>query len=335
MTLTRDTHMPAKALSAISMQPCWTTFLGALSTALNAGGTRCSLAELAGRTGFAFRLNVRDDVDSSGPTTYPHAEVTRRALDQMGWDFDYFAAAPGDNTFGRRQAKAIAAIEESIGRGIPAVAWGISLAEYGLIAGFDSDERAFEVSTVLGAQADAAGLPYGELGLGAGKLLDVVVLRDRVTVNDRKVALDSLKIAVGHALGAEPHYAGYANGLAGYALWMEALRDGRAHLFGTAYNVQLYGEARRLAREYLAGLAGDKALDKPSRAGEAAEDYRRVADNFASLEELFPFRPDLPRDEKAGADAAKEAVELLERALFWERSAVNKLEQALKDNITR
>ena len=325
--------MPAKALSAISMQPCWTTFLGALVPALSAGGTRCSLAEVAGRTGFAFRLNVREDIDASGPSTYPRAEVTRRALDQMGWDFDYFAAAPGDNAFARRQARAIAAIEESIGRGIPAVVWGISLAEYGLVTGFDSDERSFAVSTVLGAAKDAAGLAYSELGTGRG--LEVVTLRERVKVDERKAALDSLKVAVGHALGAEPHYAGYASGLAGYALWMEALRDGRAQLFGTAYNVQLYGEARRFAREYLAGLAGGKALPKPSRAGEAAEDYRRVADNFASLEELFPFRPDLPRDEKAGADAAKEAVELLERALFWERSAVGKLEQALKDNITR
>ena len=85
----------------------------------------------------------------------------------------------------------------------------------------------------------------------------------------------------------------------------------------------------------LRSLAGGKALESRQRVGEAGEDYRRVADNFASLAELFPFRPDLPRGEKAGADAAKEAVELLERALFWERSAVSKLEQALKDNITR
>ena len=323
--------MPAKTLKNVSMVPCWTTFVGALAGALSAAeGRSFPLADVAGRTAFAFRMNVRDDADASGPSTYPNAEVSRRAFDQMGWDVEHVLAAPSDNTFGLRQRRAIAAIESAIERGVPAVVWGVGLGEYGLVRGYDSDARRFEISTVLGGETDAKGLAYGDLGLGAGSLLDVLAPRERVSVDNAAVAAEALRLSVGHALGAEPHYRGFASGLAGYALWMEALREGRAELFGTAYNIQVYGEARRLAHEYVKGLSASGVVGESERLGEAAEDYRRVADNFSALGDSIQFRPDLPHRERVGAEAANEAVELLERALFWERQAVSKLEQVVK-----
>ncbi len=322
--------MPAKSIKNAAVVPCWTTFLGALAGALSAAGSApVELSEAAGRTGFAFRLNVRDDVDASGPSTYPNAETARRAFDQMGWDVEHIAASPTDNAFAARQRRAVEAIQRGVDRGVAAVAWGITLGEYSLVSGYDSDERRFTVSTVLGAEADSKGLAYGDLGLSAG-FLDVMVPRERVETDSAAVAAEALRIGVGHAIGAEAHYAGFANGLAGYGLWIESMREGRAQLFGTAYNVQVYGEARRFAHEYLSGLAADGVLEETETLSDAAGDYGRVADNFSSLGDIVHFHPDLPRQERVAAEAAAEAVELLERALFWERQAVAKLEQVLK-----
>jgi hypothetical protein len=324
--------MPARTLEHVAITPCWRTFIGALHGALSAiDPAGRDLAEIAGRTGFAFRINVHNDVCASGPTAFPSSEIIRRAFDQVGWDFDRFVAGSSDNTFPLVEKRAVEAVENGISRGTPSIVWGVGVPEFCLITGFDSDARRFKVSTVVGADIDANGLPYGDLGLGPVPFLEVIVPLEKTSIDESRVAVEALKIAVGHALGAEPHYAGYATGLAAYRLWIEALREGRAEVFGAAYNVQVYAESRTFAKEYLADLVTRGVAGSSAALAAAAESFERVADNFAGLAELFPFKPDLPRDEIVPAEKAGEAVALLERALFWEADAIKKLQTALKE----
>ena len=60
--------MPAGILENVSIVQRGTTFLGAMAGALSTLEGACPLIwELAGKTGFAFRLDVREDVDGSAP----------------------------------------------------------------------------------------------------------------------------------------------------------------------------------------------------------------------------------------------------------------------------
>jgi len=323
--------MPAHIIENAAVVPCWTTFLGAMAGALCAADNAdCDIEDLAGRTGFAFRLNIHSDVCPSGPTAIPPHDAVRRAFDQVGWDFDYYFSASSDNTFPLAQNRAVAAIEASILRGVPAIVWGVGVPEFCLVTGFDSDDRRFTVSTLMGADSDAKGVSYGELGLGPVPFLEVVIPLERVEVDPSRVAREALGFAVSHARGRDLRLPGYANGLAAYALWMESLTSRRAGAFGVAYNAQVYAQARSFAKEYLADLVSENLLGSRDPLARAAESYERVADNLASLAEMFPFDPGLPRDEKVAADKAAEAAALLERALFWEAGGIDKLETLLK-----
>jgi hypothetical protein len=313
------------------MRPCWRSFVGALSGALAAIDKQpMDLVEIAGRTGFAFYINIHTDLCPSGPTAFPNDEVVRKAFDQVGWDYERYFSVPSDNTFSAVQRRAIAGIEAGITRGVPAIVWGIGVPEYALVTGFDSEARRFTVSTIGGEGMDAKGLAYGEVGLGPVSFLEVMVPREKAGTDETRVAAEALRMAVNHALGGTLRYRGYTNGLAAYGLWMEALREGRAEAFGMAYNTQVYAEARKFAKEYLADLVTKDLVGATEALGEAAECYERVADNLGTLAEAFPFAPSIPREEKVDKDKAAEAAALLERALFWEHSGVEKLQKVLE-----
>ena len=311
--------------------PCRTTFLGAMAGALSAADQReCDLADLAGRTGIAFRMNVHGDVCPSGPTAVPALEFVRQAFGQAGWDYELFFAASTDNIFPMARKRAIAAIEAAVRRQTPAIVWGVGVAEFCLVTGFDSDAERFRISTVLGKEHDENGLSYGNLGLGDVPFLEVVVPLEKTDVDGTRATEESLRFAVRHARGGDVRLPGYANGLAAYALWMEALREGRAGSLGMAYNTQVYAEARKFAKTYLADLAARGVLGASEPIGKAAESYEHVADNFEDLAEMFPFRPDIAQSEKVRPEIAAEATALLERALFWEADGIAKLETALR-----
>jgi len=324
--------MPVHEIKGAEIVPCRTTFLGSMAAAMCAVDRgECNLAELAGRTGAAFRLNVHGDVCPSGPTAVPAFEYARQAFNQAGRDYEFFFAASNDNLFPMVRKRAIAAIEASITKGIPVIVWGAGVAEFCLVTGFDSDSQRFRISTVAGESLDREGLGYGDLGLGPVPFLEVIVPLEKTQVDEARVAEEALRFAVRHARGGDLRLPGYANGLAAYALWIESLREGRAAAFGMAYNTQVYAEARRFAKAYLADLAANDLFGAAELLGQAAGSYEHVADNLGDLAEMFPFRPDIPQTEKVGAEKAAEAAALLERALFWEADGVGKLEAVLKD----
>ncbi len=323
--------MTAHALDGLKLTPCWRSFVGALHAALSVvDSTEYGLHELAGRTGFAFHINVHSDICPSGPTAFASGRACRRAFDQVGWDFDRFSADSSENTFSLVQTRAAAAIEAAVRRGVPAIVWGIDIGEYSIVSGCDGDKRVFSVSTTLGPEFDAKGLPYDRIGLGPVPIIDVYIPLEKVDIDPAAAAAESIKIAVGHALGAEAHLPGYANGLAAYGLWIEALRAGRAQLFGMAYNSAVYAEARAFAKEYLADLVSSSLLAPADLLAEAAKNYEHAADNLAALADMFPFSGDLPHDEFVSGEKAGEAAALLERALFWEHAGVRNLESVLK-----
>jgi hypothetical protein len=323
--------MATKEIKGAAIAPCWTSFIGAMAGAFCAvDKAECNLPKLAGVTGAAFRLNIHPELCPSGPTAVPAFEAVRRAFDQSGWDYEFFFGAPTDNTFTALQKRATAAIEKSVGREVPAIVWGVATGEFCLVTGYDSREQRFRVSTVMGEDADKSGLAYGELGLGPVPILEVVIPLEKVEADGMRVMREAVRFAVAHARGADARLPGYSNGLAAYGVWLESLKKGNASAAGMAYNVQVYAEARRFAKAYIADLAAADAFGMGEAFGKAAESYERVADNMTELAGAFPFRPGMAQDEKVAPEKAREAAGLVERALFWEADGVGRLEAILE-----
>jgi len=53
-----------------SMQRCWLTWVGATTGCLRALGVNCDTADVAGQSGYAFRIIINDTLCASGPTAF-------------------------------------------------------------------------------------------------------------------------------------------------------------------------------------------------------------------------------------------------------------------------
>src|SRR6185436_9518719 len=50
---------------------CWLSWVGATRGSLNALGVACDNADVAGQSGYAFRIQIHDTLCPSGPTMFP------------------------------------------------------------------------------------------------------------------------------------------------------------------------------------------------------------------------------------------------------------------------
>jgi hypothetical protein len=317
-----------RSLTGVEFKPCWTGLVGALAGALDAAGDATpGLAELSGLTFFAFRLHVHPTLCPSGPTAFPWRDAIADALDQVGRDHEAFIATAKENLWDFKRARAIQAAKQSIDRGVPAIAWHLTIPEFGLVTGYDDEKKAFKVSTCDDPLGRGA-VPYASLGArDQAGLLGVIVLKAKVPVDRARSLGHALAFAVDHFRGGSPAIPGYASGRAAYETWAASLREGRADPFGHAFQAQVLAEMRMYAAEFLWRAAG--RYDGKARAWleEASRAYERAHEAVRAVARAAPFPPDPERrpDEDARADAAARldaareheafATDLVERVL--------------------
>jgi len=83
-----------KTISAkVEYQPCWLSYTGAIAGALKALGVDCDIADVGGRSGYAFMVNVAKGVTCpSGPTALP-LETWReihKGTETLGWTMEHY-----------------------------------------------------------------------------------------------------------------------------------------------------------------------------------------------------------------------------------------------------
>lgn len=306
----------------------WTSMIKAMKGVLDVTELkRLTLAELMGYTSFAFRINIHpQDVDIAGPTAFIWGEVLPQALGSLGFASRYIGT--DEYQFEKHTAdrlrEAIEAIQHSIDRGKPAIAWDLFVPEFGLIYGYDDEKQEFQA---VDPQAKGS-LPYHKLGQGQLKELAVLTVGEYNKKQPAQMLHDTLKMILAHAQGKERSLPGFVHGLTAYDTWIEAFRGGKVDPFGNAYNAAVVADARRFAAQFLLTLSGDCGMtfsaEERALAAKAAVHYVQVAESLTALSLMFPF-PSGGDPNEAGS--AKEAIGWLTTAKHAEEAGVGVLTQ--------
>ncbi|GIP36514.1 RNA polymerase sigma factor [Paenibacillus sp. J2TS4] len=327
----------------------WTSVGWALYRMLGFTDQKLSLPMVMGLTGQAFRITIcHDDVHIAGPTMYPFRDVLPRGLQNMGWSCRIVETqnkrdVPGDNTnlidsalltSAAKEKRppqeelpaALELIHRSIDRGIPVLSWDLFIPEFGVIYGYDDEQR---MLTAMECMQDDK-LPYDHLGRGTLEDLFILSLEERTEKDQRSMLRDALSMILDHYDGKEAPTDRGERGLRAYDVWINAFRGGKIEPNGNAYNIAVVQDARRFAADFLSEInaewQGDDESDELIRAlsAEAAQLFRQMAEQLQELALLFPF----PSGGDPNSVVNRErAVNVLQSVKGLEEQAVSLLEQ--------
>lgn len=314
----------------------YNTMVSMMQLTLAAGGNRdCSLTDVMGATGHAFRIQVAADIGVSGPYAYDWAATIRDGFRHLGYSVSLFGGAGMQLEQPDELTSAMDELLASLERGVPAVAWNVSNAEFGIIAGFDDDKRAWAVTDTSAADKK---LPYSKLGRLHEDTEWFAAIPGRRIVADRADSLCGLfRHAARHIRGdgvnvGSRESASYGiGGAEAYRTWIGLLdRQSLADPLGAAYNAAVVHEARKHAARFLRSMTANGYLSAlcPSvvpAVTHAQRQYERIASAWEAVAKLFP----LPYGADPTAPGpADRAARLLERACGIELEAASALEEA-------
>ncbi|MCX7572058.1 sigma-70 family RNA polymerase sigma factor [Tumebacillus sp. DT12] len=309
-----------------------------------------SLTEVMGLTSHAFRFQAGPEMSPAGPTAFDWKSVAVQGLKALG--FSGKAVSTGTRMTEPTPedlAEGLALVQDSIDDGVPVIAWNLDSAGFGLIYGYDDERQVFHGWDV---SAPGKELAYDQLGRGQYPELFVLALGKRTEEAHRTVDLVpispqtelklrnyretlrlALEMAIRHARGEErAALPGYAVGLAAYDVFADALLQGAAHPFGSAYTAAVVGEARKSAAEFLTRLSRPYRHFRTLQphhyqfqqlAALAAAHYARVSAAWLGIEALFPFPA---AQDEITVDVREKAITLLAEAKAAEEQGVAVLE---------
>ena len=310
-------------------------FPGSLYSCLAYLGTPRDYDYLMGVTGAAFRRFWNRDDGGNVDLFYLGDEPARRAFAALGYAWHH---VPPD------KAAMLAAIKESIGRGVPAIAFGIiGPPEAGLVTGYAEDGE-----VLLGwshFQADSAAY-YEQPGWsekmeqGSHANLGVIIIDGPVEPQPaRRAYLDALRGAVDlECTAAWPGVPDHVSGLAAYEAWASALEVDADYPAGDSQalgvRVMVHGDQAVMLTErtnaagflrQAAGVLSEAAA--PLQA--AAELYGQAGD---CVGRVWPFDHSMgpvTQQQLAQPSARREAAQAVREAGKLETTAVTHLQQAL------
>jgi hypothetical protein len=301
---------------AVRLQPSWLSWVSSVAGCLNALGTVCDNAEVAGHSGYAFLSSVADKVDVSGPTrvNFPLLASGLLALGRSVLVFTGATCMKGKSDDFRFAYDLVAG---EIAAGRPCVIWGAHVPEFGVAVGVEDGRYMVESMT---EKHDP--IPFDKLSACVGvQVLAFPTAAGRMGIDPDSSALHRALACLGWQTG-DPKY---ASGQAGYDKWIAALESGEADPFGNSYNAQCWTDAKRMAREFVRRLAGRNAAAR-RQLDDAAAAYGEVVEAMEKVAGLFPF----PDGEKRVGDPAirRQAVEPLRAAKGAEAKAATALAAA-------
>jgi len=270
------------------------SFLKCLATALSYIEGNLDPVALMGNSAFAFRIFINEKMCPSAMSVFDFSTLLPAAIEQAGYQAIYIARYWNEaQQEPVKQAEAHAAIVEGINRSVPAIVWDIAAAEWGLITGYDLENKTYHA---LSHNGQPAQLPFEKLGHNGINILSVTIPG---TANQRPRSErlhNAVRAAVHHAEQKEwmdrPQY---QDGLPAYDLWASLLEKwamiaeaGREKNlnpeirdFATYYAGHHYS-ARCYAREYLKSMAnGNEWMLK------AASCYEDVASALKPVWDYF------------------------------------------------
>ncbi|MFK7696503.1 RNA polymerase sigma factor [Paenibacillus sp. HJGM_3] len=294
-----------------------------------------SMKEIMGATGLAFRIQATPDLGISGAYAFDWGITARSGFERLG----FVGAVLGGSGVRLDQPdeliESMDMIVSCLEQGIPSIAWNVSNAEFGLITGYDDQERSW---SVMDTSSSGKKLPYTKLGrlYADSEWFVAAPLRRHSTWITQPVS-GIFKDAAMHIRGGIPGDTVMAkkipsvHGKEAYRLWIRSFAGQTAvSPLSVAYQAAVVAEARAYAARYLDSLAESLPIrvlysSTVPAIRHAAGLYSKIGEAWAELARLFP----LPYSaDPAAPGPADRSVRLLEQALTAELEAAEALEEA-------
>lgn len=203
-------------------------------------------------TGIASRFCVDANCSSLPVTDYDWMEDHACFMERIGVQTKKYYAAPGAEEYSMVQAEAVAAIKEEIEAGRACVTWGIDTGEFGVIYGYDDEDKVF-FPKGIGSRNTNTSMPilYSNLGktFEWAPVLYCEIPEAVQEVDWNQAYLRALHLYVEGMEAVREN--GRAYGLAAYDTIAEAVREDRLDSFGFKYCIGIYYERKDALLLYL------------------------------------------------------------------------------------
>jgi len=267
--------------------------------------------DIIATSGFAFRMWVDSNGLCQSATSIWDFESQKKWVENGGIICDYVGRYwEQDDIEKERREKAIETIKKSINNGIPAISWDTGVPEWGLIIGYNDEDRSFEALSVQGQYLK---ISYDTLGKREIPILSVLTVVGKSDKSQEDIYYDTLKIAVSHLRGKE--WCENKAGLEAYPALM-AFFDEKFSLdlsWNMEYYLGTYGALKLYAFKYFEKV----------RSNDLANIYKRVYENW-----IKAFNLKRSEDISAG-NVRKQIIGLLKDSHDCEMKAAEKMEEHL------
>jgi DNA-binding HxlR family transcriptional regulator len=315
----------------------WLSYTSAMAASLRALGIIVDKIDVAGRSGYAFLVNVSKGIISpAGPTTLSiqtWSEIMK-GTESLGWTLERYTypySYPMKEGSSTAEEIAIARrlfvkIKKEIDeKDRPVVLWGVFAPVYGVVIGYDG-ESYVTPKTNEGVTIEKH-LTFFDLK--APGQLDAFFFRDRIRVDSKHAVFEALKRAVEFAGARTPVIEKFIAGPRAFDEWAETLmnlRQGDQDYMGNSYLGACYAEGHNMASKFLNRVATKLHGEASAKVQEAALFYGRNAKLLGEFSKLFPFK----YQGRVSLSERKEGVALLRKASILEEESLNKLREAVR-----
>jgi CubicO group peptidase (beta-lactamase class C family) len=321
--------VPATSID-LSWHESMMTRVGCLKACLDHLGRRVSEAWVFGATGYAFALNIEDNVHAQSVGVWNSA-VTLRLCENLGVAIETISGFRSQPDIEELQRTAWDKTRAALDEGNPCFAFHLNDHEWYVINGYDSRGyyyRGKDRPVSYGPKC------WQELGTLEPKWLEVHIVRPGTREEDARVVEAALRFALDIAFSPEKfQFQGYKAGLSGYDQWIQALRENRHDPFGVAYNAASWAECRRHAATFLKEVRLHVPDDAWPLLEEAQAQYAEVARNLTEVSRIFPFEGVQSFDLEANArdrDRQLQAIRFLEMAREAEVEGLEALKKVVE-----
>ncbi|MHA2089232.1 MAG: hypothetical protein ACW98K_00110 [Candidatus Kariarchaeaceae archaeon] len=324
-----------KLSQELKSEPLWITHLATIKGGINYLRKKISNAWLFGSTGYAFFINIREDLCPSGPTAFDIYDMQKRTK-SIGINLDnYVYSEKTKPDFSEKQKQAFELVKEKIENDIPLIGWELGIPEFFNIHGIEEETYLFSVYWDNHKEdkknwQQLANTEIGWLHVGSVESSDD-------TINDFKAVKDALDFATKVATDPKNNPAQlpnemdtYFRGSEAYNVWINSLQEKKELGWGTAYNVACWHECRFFAEDFLRE-AGYRLPEKYKYLlNEAANYYKKVHKALAKVMKIYPFKgpeqnPDVSEPQR------KKAITHLREAKIAEESGIKMLQLILEE----
>ena len=204
-------------------------------------------------TGIAARFCVDKTCSPLPITDYDWMDEHTGFMERIGVQTVKYFAAPDDSAYDRTQKKAIQEVEKAIDNKRACVAWGIDAGEFGVIYGYDEEDKVFFVKGIGSTNTDFS-LPvlYHNLGktFEYAPVLYCEIPQAFHEVDEDQAFRDFLNTYI-QEMEKRSDNPERAYGFAAYDMLIDAAQEREFNTFGLRYCTGIYHERKEAIVIYL------------------------------------------------------------------------------------